>query len=212
MSAVTDYASLQAAINSWYNRDDLATFIDYFIQMAENKIYRDIFSLNQGKGVSNIESTLSGTIASGTVAVPADYLGLKYAYVVVSGNNIFMERKNGEFIYSTYPDRTASGVPGYIAKEGSTFIFGPYPDSTYTVGGVYWAKATGLSSTNTTTWMTSDIPDILTSCSNYFAAVQTEDANAINLWQGIYNEQMGDFIAMAKAEAFSGSSPSMKLG
>lgn len=209
--SVTDYASLQTAINSWYNRDDLSTYIDYLIQMAENKIYRDIFSINQGKGVANIEATLSGTISSGTIPVPSGYLGLKYAYVVISGNSVFLERKNGEFIYSTYPQRSADGPPGYIAKEGTNFIFGPYPDSAYTVGGVYWAKATGLSSSNTTTWMTSDIPDILTACSNYFAGVKTEDDAAAQKWLSIYNDQMGDFIATAKAEAYSGSAPSVKM-
>lgn len=204
--AVTDYASLQTAINSWYNRTDVSTLVDYFIQIGENKIYRDIFTLNQGKGITQIETSLSSTIATGVIAVPSDLLAIKTLYVVSSGNSYLLERKTTEFIYSTFPSRTADNLPGYFAQEGTNFIFGPYPDSAYTISGTYWQKAAGLSGSNTTTWMTSNIPDILLAACNVAVAMQVQDPDNLQVWTSLYNDQMGAFITAEKAKAYSGSS------
>src|ERR1700761_8020003 len=128
VAGVYDYNSLKQAVQDWFARTDLGGWIDYFIQKAEQKIYRDIFAMNQGNGVSPMEMPFTGTIADdGTVALPVGYLGLKNAVVNLDGNAFQLQRRNPEFIYTQFAFRGAGGSPSYIARQGQNFIFGPSP-------------------------------------------------------------------------------------
>src|SRR5487761_2797261 len=128
MAQITDYASLVTAVTTLGVRSDFATNIDYFIQLSENKIYRDILAQNEGRGVKPMEKTLALTIASGVAAVPTDYLALKTAQVNIGGDLYALQRKNEEFIYTNYPTQSAASAPQFICHSGSNFIFAPYPD------------------------------------------------------------------------------------
>jgi hypothetical protein len=209
MTIVADYASLKQAVQDWNARTDAGDNIDYFIQRAEQTIYRDIFAVNDGVGVRPMEATLNATISSNVVALPAGYLGLKYALLNMSGNVYQLERRNAEFIYTQYPNRQASGVPQYIARDGQNFVFGPCPDSAYAMSGIYWQQSAALSSTNTTTWMTSAIPMILLAACNKAIAAFNKDAEAAQWWDADYRDQMGAFLLADRAEEQSGSAFAM---
>lgn len=210
MTTVVDYASLTQAVGDWLTRTDLGTKIDYFIQMAENTIYNDVLTQNQGRGVKAMETTFSGTTAAnGTLALPTGYLGIKYALLSAYGETFELQRANAEFIYTQYPNRNPDNAPAYIARDGQAFTFGPFPDSTYTVSGVYWQRSAALSSTNTTTWMTSSIPAILLAACNAAAAMMARDADAIELWGGAYKAQLDSFLLADRAEDVSGSALTM---
>lgn len=206
MATIVDYASLNQALQDWLARSDIAAYPDYFIQIAENRIYRDILNQNEGRGVRQMEAALSGTIASNAIAIPSDYLALKAARIVVNSEWYPLERKNAEFIYGNYPAQTSTGAPSFIADENGNFIFGPYADSAYTVNGVYWKKAAALSSTNTTTWMITAIPDVLFASCMAAAAQFVRDDATRDLWNAFYQQGLEAFIAADKASAWSGSS------
>lgn len=209
MATVTDYASLSQAVQDWFVRSDLGTWLDYFIQIAEADIYRDIFALNQGKGVRAIETPLNVTISNGVAAAPSDYLGIKIALVSLGGQTFEIERRNPEFIYTQFPQQSAGGTPQYMARLGQNFVFGPYPDSNYTITGIYWQRAAQLTSVNSTTWMTSAIPTILLAAVNRAAARFIKDQEAYGIWDSLYNQQLSNFILADKAEELSGSSLAM---
>lgn len=209
VAGVYDYNSLKQAVQDWFARSDLGNWIDYFIQIAEADIYRDIFSLNQGKGVRAIETTLNVTISNGVAAVPSDYLGIKIALVSLSGQTFEIERRTPEFIYTQFPQQSASGTPQYMARLGQNFVFGPYPDSNYTITGVYWQRALQLTSVNSTTWMTANIPTILLAATNRAAARFNKDEEAYGVWDGLYTQQLQSYILADKAEELSGSSIAM---
>ena len=205
MATVTDYNTLKTAIQDWLARTDIASYTDYFIQLAENQIYRDILSQNEGRGVKQMESTLSGTISSNAVAVPSDYLALKSARISYSSDFYTLEKTTEEIIYTLHPSQSSSGIPKLIAHVGSNFVFGPYADSAYTLAGTYWSKATALSSSNTTTWMTSDIPDILLAACMGAAAEFVRDDGELQKWGNFYTKSLAGFIAQDKAAQYSGS-------
>ena len=206
MATITDYNTLKTAISDWLATSEYASYVDYFIQMAENMIYRDIISQNEGRGVRQMEASLSGTISSNAIAIPSDYLALKSARVVVGSRWFPLEKANAEFIYTNYPTQSATSAPTFIAEENGNFIFGPYSDSAYTVNGVYWQKATALSSSNTTTWMTSNIPDVLLAACMSAASEFTRDDNELQKWGSFYNKGLTAFINQDKTSAWSGSS------
>lgn len=207
---ITDYNSLLQAVQDWNARTDIAGFIDYFIQRAEQTIYRDIFAMNKGNGVQPMEASLNATInGSGLVPLPSGYLGLRYALLILSGNAYQLERRNAEFIYTQYPNRQASGVPAYVARDGQNLVFGPYPDSGYTVTGIYWKQSASLSSTNATTWMTASIPTILLAACNAGVAAFNKDADALQWWRADYDQQLESFLLADRAEEQSGSAFAM---
>jgi hypothetical protein len=209
VAGVYDYNSLKQAVNDWFARSDLGNWIDYFIQIAEADIYRDIIANNQGRGVRPMEASLSVTIANGVAAVPADYLGLKIALVSLNGNTFEMQRVNPEFIYTQYPAQASSGTPAYIARQGANFVFGPYPDSNYTIKGIYWQKALQLTSVNSTNWLVNSIPTIMLAATNRAAARFVKDQEAYGLWNDLYTQQLQSFILTDRAEEMSGSALAM---
>jgi hypothetical protein len=213
VGGVYDYNSLAQAIQDWFARSDIAGYVDYFIQKAEQKIYRDIFAMNRGQGVRAIEASLSGTIADdGTLALPTGYLGLKYALVSASGQTFELQRRNAEFIYTQYPDRTADSVPAYIARDGSNFVFGPFPDAEYAISGIYWMQSGQLTKVNNVTWMVETIPTILLAACNGAVARFLADTQRMQLWDAEYVSEMQDFLDADRAEEQSGSAFAMVAG
>ena len=150
--ALDSYSGLKTAIADWLNRNDLDA-IDDFIDLAETRIYRDL-------RIRAMETALSGTISSGTLALPTGYMGLKHAYIDRDPVQ-WLDAKDAQFIYRNYPTRAADGTPGFIAEDGGVFIFGPYPDTGYSVKGVYYKRLDGLSGSNPTNWLTTDAPDLI---------------------------------------------------
>lgn len=210
VTGVYDYNSLNQAVQDWFARSDVGAYIDYFIQKSENKIYRDIFAMNRGSGCQPIEAVLNTTInSSGQVPLPTGYLGLKHALVSASGQTFELQRRNCEFIYTQYPDRTADSVPAYIAREGQNFIFGPYPDAEYAITGIYWQRSEQLTVVNNVTWMINSIPTILLAACNAAVARFLKDSDAMQLWDQEYTSEMQDFLLADRAEEQSGSAFAM---
>lgn len=197
MAAITDYATLKTEVAAWLNRSDLTNEIPGFIQFGENRIYRDM-------RVRQMETALSSAISSGVVAVPSGYLEMKYAYVNGSPM-VKLTRKDAEWIYWNYPTRSADGTPQFFAREAENLIFGPYPDSNYTIKGVYYKKLPALSGSNTTNWLTTDVPDLILFASLCEASPYLQDDPRVALWEKKYEEVRRRVQRQDDQEEFSGS-------
>ena len=103
-----------------------------------------------------------------------------------------------------FPTRSSTGKPSYIAREGSNFIFGPYPDSAYTIKGIYYAKLTALSDSNTTNWFTSNAPDLLLWAALCEAEPFLKNDERIMLWQSKYDMAKEAIQREERDEQFSG--------
>jgi len=136
--AITNYSTLAAALPAWLDvgTADLSSVVSDLISNAEKRIFREV-------RVPEMETSLSATIASGVIAVPSDYVELKFAYV--DGNPTqALQTVPASYIYERYPTRGASGKPHVMARDGANFIFGPYPDSDYTIKGSYYKRLTAI--------------------------------------------------------------------
>ena len=151
--AITNYSTLKAAVADWLDRDDLTSQIDTFLDLTEAVLAREL-------RIKPMETALSSAISGGVLAVPSDYLELRFAYV--DGSPVrWLELKDPGWIYLNYPTRSSTSKPYYIGREGDNFIFGPYPDDGYTIKGSYYAKLAALSASNETNWFTANAPDLL---------------------------------------------------
>lgn len=170
---LTTFAELQTSVANWLHRSDLTSVIPDFIRLGEVRLFRDVRA-------RCMETALSGTISSGVLAVPSDYLELKFAYIDASPAKSLVSAPASQ-IYEKYPTRTASGKPGFIAREGSNFIFGPYPDSGYSVKGIYYARPTSIATTANSLFTLN--PDLYLYAALCEAAPYLVDDARVQMWE-----------------------------
>lgn len=191
---ITDYPSLKTSIATWLHRTDAAAIVADLVAMAEWKIYRLL-------RIRAMEASFSGTIASGVIALPSDYVDMKFCYLNVTPK-IVLERRTAEWIHVEYPTRT--GQPRYFARDQGNLVFGPTPDSGYGVVGTYYKRLPALSDSNQTNWFITYAPDLL-----LFGALAEAQAfykadARIATWQAKFEEVLAQVQGEDNRESLSG--------
>lgn len=171
--SISTYSELQTAVANWLQRDNLNSIIPDLIMLGEKRILRKV-------RVRSMESELNGTISNGVLAVPDDYLDLKFVYLDAIPT-IPLRRVSGSQVYQQFPYRSSVGKPQIIGRQGDNFIFGPYPDSTYTVKGIYYAKPESIQTSANDLFL--DNPDLYLFAALAEAAPYLKDDNRIQLWE-----------------------------
>jgi hypothetical protein len=147
--AISDYASLTAAIGAWTHRSTLISgsppLSDYLIQSAQEQFDKDLFDMNFGNGIRYQEASYAPSlITGGTAPLPTDWLAPKvFTLSDGTGYTNTLIFKAAAWIYDNYPARVPSGPPAYIARdriEAAAFTAAFGPDGTLTVS----ALASGL--------------------------------------------------------------------
>ena len=199
--AITSFSTLKSAVADWLDRDDMGDAIETMIGLCEARFYRD-----PEIRLRAMEAAFSDTIASGVVAVPSGYLNWKYLYVDGTPVQV-LEIRNPDWIYATYPTRSSSAKPQYIAREGDNFIFGPYPDSGYPIKGIYYQKLTALSTSNETNWFTDNAPDFLLYGTLVHSAPYIKDDPRIQVWEMAYQMARAEVVDQEKQEEYPRNMP-----
>ena len=162
------YATLTTAIQNYTEVGTnvlTATITDQFIDNAEMKILRDV-------PIDAYKKQSIGNLVTGqnTINVPAKTLFVKGVQVYTSttaatGANTWLEKKDESYLQEYQPstESTARGKPKYYAMFGGatgitdttsgTLLLSPAPDNTYEFKIHYEAIPTGLSGSNTTTYI-----------------------------------------------------------
>lgn len=194
--AISTFAELKTAVANWLNRSDLTTYIPDFVTLGENRIYREL-------RIRTMEGSINSAIASGVVALPSDYVELKYAYV--DGSPVqYLKRTNAQTLIEQYPTRAADSKPQHISVDAGNFIFGPYPDSAYTIKGTYYKRLPALSDANTTNWFTTNAPGILLFAALSEAEPFLKNDERVTLWQAKYEQEKAGIEQEEQRERFSG--------
>lgn len=149
---------LQTAIKD-YTENQETTFVNnlnVFIRGAEERIFKSVqlnfFRRNQ-----------TGTLTSGNkfLNCPADFLAPYSLSVISSGDNVFLDYKDVNFLQSAYPDPTATGVPRYYAFfDISNFLIAPTPNAALTAELHYYYRPASLTAGagSGTTWLSTNAP------------------------------------------------------
>jgi hypothetical protein len=181
--------------------------ISELIFMGHQRIGREV-RCRQMEGTLSASSTITG----GVVALPADYVDLKYARLSNEQPTRPLIKRTASFIYERYPFRQASSRPMYCAREFSNLIFGPYPDDgqKYIVAGVYWKRLGGLSATTTGSGTISNA--VFTAHPDLYLAASVAEAipflgfdKRIAVWEGKYANIKDALMNEVNTEAYEGS-------
>lgn len=207
MAIIAGYSSLQTAVGDYLARGDLSTFIPNFIQNWEESFLRE--PKNFGRWM---ETDLDVTISSSVAAVPADYLGLKYAYVDGSPSSR-LDRRSLNQVLGEFPRGGDTGLPLRITRGGSNFLFGPEPDSDYTIKGWYWAKPTlirNFAADAAAHYVIVNTPDVALFGALLQATPFIKDDDRIAIWQTMHDRALQSYRNLQREEDQSGS-PSQEI-
>jgi hypothetical protein len=179
------------------------TILNGFINDAEFRILREVDSDNNRRYVT------ANLIASTRfIDTPTDLLIIRSAQIVdselASGdtnqNRDFLQFRDTSFMSEFNPTAT-TGVPKYYSNWDETrIVIAPTPDQTYTIQLNYILKPTGLSSTNTTTYLSTEFPNgLLYAClveaygflKGPVDMLQLYDKKYVEAVKGFSIEQMG---------------------
>jgi len=134
--------------------------INGFIEDAEWRIQREI-----DMDASRRYKTAQMIASTRFIDTPADALVIRSAQITdssgvgASSNRDFLQYRDTSFMSEFNPEG-ATGVPKYYSWwDNDTIVVAPTPDATYTIQLNYILKDPGLSSTNTTTYLSLYFPN-----------------------------------------------------
>lgn len=163
---------------------EFLTILPQMIAYAELRMYRDLdflftsgsstdYSLTAGSRVLNVPA---GTFPDGTLVVPEQINVITPAGTSNPdlGTRVPLLPTTKEFLDAVYGSSSTTGIPQYwVPFDNYTFLVGPYPDASYTVELVGTYRPASLSSTNLTTFISLNLPDIMIMASMvYISAYQ----------------------------------------
>lgn len=131
--------------------------INTFITFAENRILRDI-----DLDVFKVE--VAGNLTSGNkfLSTPSDILTHRYLMVTNGNDQVFLDYRDTSFMKEYWPNGASTGTPKYYSTwDQNTFYVAPTPNAGFSVELGYIARPAQLSSTNTTTWISTNAPEAL---------------------------------------------------
>ena len=185
-----------------------AAIVNRIIEDAEFKILRDI-PLDAYKKQS------TGNLVTGqnTINVPAKTLFVKGVQVydstsAATGSNTYLEKKDETYLQEYVPSTESAkrGKPKYYAMFGGAtgttdttsgrLFLAPAPDSTYVFKIHYEAIPTGLSSSNTTTYISQYFPNgLLYACLVEAYGFLKGPIDMLTLYENKYKQEVEKFAA-----------------
>ena len=170
---MTTYAELTQQILDYTETDTnvlTSTITDDFIEHAEMRLFKEL-------DLDVYKKNATATLTSGTAFVtlpgstPVDFSTIRFAAIYSSSGSlgdltdnerIVLQKKESSFLSEYWPNRSSTGVPKYYANyDEDSILLAPTPNAAYTIDLEYNALPTGLSSSNTTTWISNNAPRAL---------------------------------------------------
>ena len=132
------------------------SIIDKFIRATELNVAGQV-------DYDDLRKYSTSTFTSGNryVSLPADCMIVRSVQMINGSNRTFLERRDTSFI-SEYNSGGTTGEPKFWANwDANTLILAPTPDQAYTLEMWYNETPERLSSTNTTTFVSNNAPELL---------------------------------------------------
>jgi hypothetical protein len=131
--------------------------INTFITMAENQILREI-----DLDVFKVEATTNMTSGNKFLSAPNDILTHRYIMITSGTNQVFLDFRDTSFMKEYWPNGSSTGTPKYYSVwDQNTFYLAPTPNANFVVELGYIYRPAQLSSTNPTTWISTNAPEAL---------------------------------------------------
>ena len=175
---ITDYTSLQAAIASWINRNDLTADIPVFIQLNEADINRNL-------RVPDMVVQAAPTSSSGSITLPTDCRSVKYLKNDITTTSYMPALEYvGPEEFENFKVAQITGQPvRYYTIVGSDVPMLPAPADGTAFNLAYWQNIPALSDSQPSNWLLVKSPDLYLFGSLLQAAAFGFEDERIPVWQ-----------------------------
>ena len=195
---MTTYAELTQQIIDYTETDSnvlTTAILNDIIEHAESRIFRNA-DLDVFKKYKTANLTIGDPFVAMPGATPQLFAFIRYIQIFSTDNvRITLEKKDTYFINEFIPNRTTTGTPKYYANwDNDTIILAPSPDATYTVELAYNAQPTGLSSSNTTTWVSNNAPEMLLYACLVEAFKFLKNPQMVQMYESYYKQALQPFV------------------
>ena len=161
---MTDYSDLNTNIRNYTETDTNVlsdSIIQPFIKSIEDQIMRTV-DLNYYRKYDYATLTVDNPF----IPLPSDWQATRYMQIYDASSSTpdrtFLIQKDISFMNEYWPDRTANGTPKYYAMwDQDTHYVAPTPNVALNTELAYTYKPDGLSSTQTSTWLSQNAPNVL---------------------------------------------------
>ena len=185
---IRDYTEVDANVLT-------STIVNGFIENAEFRLLREVDTDSNRRYVT--AQLISGTRFIDT---PDNLLIIRSAQIVdsdgvgASNNRDFLQYRDTSFM-SEFNPAESTGVPKYYSNwDQNTIVVAPTPNATYTIQVNYILKPTGLSSTNTTTYLSQQFPNgLLYACLVEAFSFLKGPNDLLQLYEGKYKQVVEGF-------------------
>ncbi len=185
---IRDYTEVDANVLT-------STIVDGFISDAEFRILRDVDSDNNRR-----YATANVAASDRFIRVPDNLLVVRSAQIIDSDgvgaadNREFLEYRDTSYM-SEYNSTGVTGVPKYYSMwDEQNIVMAPTPNATYTIQLNYILKDPGLSSTNTTTYLSQNFPNgLLYACLVEAFSFLKGPNDLLQLYEGKYKQVVEGF-------------------
>lgn len=166
---MTTYSGLVDQIRNYTETDSnvlTTTIVNDFITQAELRIFREI-DLDVFRSYEFATLTASNPFVALPGSTPSTMSFVRYASIYQTSGATANERtrllqKDVSYMNEYWPNRGSTGQPKYYAMwDQNTIYLAPTPNLAYNIELALNRNETGLSSTNTTTWVSQNAPQVL---------------------------------------------------
>ena len=166
---MTTYAELVDQIRSYTETSSdvlTTTVVNDIIEQAELRIFREV-DLDCFRAYQFTTLTQGNEFVTLPGATPSTMAFVRSAAIYPTAGSDANERtyllqKDISYMTEYWPNRTTQGKPKYYAMwDQNTIYLAPTPNSAYKIELALNRNETGLSSTNTTTWVSQNAPQVL---------------------------------------------------
>jgi len=181
------------------------TFLPGCIDYAEQRIYRELDL--QVSRVVDISATVSSGVRNFTLPTSiGTYLVVEQINIITpatalssNGTRNPLTPTTKEVLDFSWPNASSNtGVPIYFAPiNNTTYVMGPAPDQAYLAEVIGTQRPTPLSASNSSTFLTQNLPDLFIAASMVFASgymrnfgAQVDDPQMPGSWEGQYTKLM----------------------
>ena len=186
-----NYSALKTNIQNFMEDDssELTTSIDTIISQAEDMIDQRLPNLPAYRG------NASGTLVVGTsqYTVTTARMIRQVSITDSSSNVVYLDHRIDSYLRDYWPNASTTGTPRIYSTDsastsGTVFTLAPTPSATLAYKVDYIAPETGLSSSNTTSWIGDNAEAALLAACLYETSAFLKAADTLQLYKAQFDE------------------------
>lgn len=187
------YSNLKTAIANHLDRDDLTSYVDDFIDIAEAKHKRDL-------RIKEMITREAITINARQISLPADFLETINLRILTTPVTVL---KSVNYHEMTRQRSETTGKPTLFTITNE-IEFDKSPDSSYSGEIVYWEAQQPLSDSNTTNSVLTTHPDVYLYGALMASAPFLMDDPRLVVWKALYDEAVQQANALTRKGRVAG--------